>query len=171
MNHAAMFFRPEMQPSSCYPDQTQPLLGRFVGRSSADAERSPEDQYDLDPAWLRRFSFNQTCAALRKSTAQHMRDVNQERLPQTIHRSCGLSLTTSHSAHKTAFCRATAFNTLPRAVSSSRKASIRTSQEPDLPIYRPAQLNGLRYPAGNACLLQIYPSKGHRVCDKWQAYQ
>ena len=166
-----MFFRPEMQPSSCYPDQTQPLLGRFVGRSSADAERSPEGQYDLDPAWLRRFSFNQTCAALRKSTAQHMRDVNQERLPQTIHRSCGLSLTTSHSAHKTAFCRATAFNTLPRAVSSSRKASIRTSQEPDLPIYRPAQLNGLRYPAGNACLLQIYPSKGHRVCDKWQAYQ
>ena len=166
-----MFIRREMQPSSRYPDQTQPLLDRFAGRSSTDGVRSPEGQHDLDPAWLRRFSFNQTCAALRKSTAQHMRDVNQERLPQTIHRSCGLSLTTSHSAHKTAFCRATAFNTLPRGVSSSRKASIRTSQEPDLPIYRPAQLNGLRYPAGNACLLQIYPSKGHRVCDKWQAYQ
>lgn len=34
--------------------------------------------------------------------------LTRERLPQTIHRSCGLSLTTSHSAHKTAFCRATA---------------------------------------------------------------
>ena len=166
-----MFIRREMQPSSRYPDQTQPLLDRFAGRSSTDGVRSPEGQHDLDPAWLRRFSFNQTCAALRKSTAQHMRDVNQERLPQTIHRSCGLSLTTSHSAHKTAFCRATAFNTLPRAVSSSRKASIRTSQEPDLCTYRPAQLNGLRYLAGNACLLQIYPRKGHRVCDRRQAYQ
>jgi hypothetical protein len=34
--------------------------------------------------------------------------LTSDRLPQTIHRSCGLSLTTSHSAHKTAFCRATA---------------------------------------------------------------
>jgi len=166
-----MFIRREMQPSSRYPDQTQPLLDRFAGRSSTDGVCSPEGQHDLDPAWLRRFSFNQTCAALRKSTAQHMRDVNQGTAPANHTSVMRLSLTTSHSAHKTAFCRATAFNTLPRGVSSSRKASIRTSQEPDLPIYRPAQLNGLRYPAGNACLLQIYPSKGHRVCDKWQAYQ
>ena len=34
--------------------------------------------------------------------------LTSDRLPQTIHRSCGLSLTTSHSAHNTAFCRATA---------------------------------------------------------------
>lgn len=34
--------------------------------------------------------------------------LTSDRLPQTIHRSCGLSLTTSHSAHKTAFCKATA---------------------------------------------------------------
>src|ERR1700678_1079005 len=36
--------------------------------------------------------------------------LNSERLPQTRHVSCGLSLTTSHSAHNTAFCKATAFN-------------------------------------------------------------
>ena len=76
-----MFIRREMQPSSRYPDQTQPLLDRFAGRSSTDGVRSPEGQHDLDPAWLRRFSFNQTCAALRKSTAQHMRDVNQGTAP------------------------------------------------------------------------------------------
>src|SRR5713226_8772399 len=35
--------------------------------------------------------------------------LNSEGLPQTRHLSCGLSLTTSHSAHRTAFCRATAF--------------------------------------------------------------
>src|ERR1700722_18485098 len=34
--------------------------------------------------------------------------LNSEELPHTRHRSCGLSLTTSHSAHNTAFCRATA---------------------------------------------------------------
>src|SRR5580692_1485147 len=34
--------------------------------------------------------------------------LNSERLPQTRHVSCGLSLTTSHSAHNTAFCKATA---------------------------------------------------------------
>jgi hypothetical protein len=42
-----------------------------------------------------------------------MRDIlNKERLPQIRHWSCGLSLTTSHSAHNTAFCRATAFSHL-----------------------------------------------------------
>ena len=44
------------------------------------------------------------------SAPPSMREMlNSERLPQTRHRSCGLSLTTSHSAHRTAFCRATAF--------------------------------------------------------------
>jgi hypothetical protein len=37
--------------------------------------------------------------------------LNSERLPQTRQKSCGLSLTTSHSAHKTAFCSGTAFRT------------------------------------------------------------
>jgi len=35
--------------------------------------------------------------------------LNSDGLPQTRQLSCGLSLTTSHSAHRTAFCRATAF--------------------------------------------------------------
>lgn len=39
--------------------------------------------------------------------------LNSERLPHIRHRSCGLSLTTSHSAHRTAFCRATAFRNRP----------------------------------------------------------
>jgi len=34
--------------------------------------------------------------------------LNRDRLPQTRHLSCGLSVTQSHSAHKTAFCRQTA---------------------------------------------------------------
>ena len=35
--------------------------------------------------------------------------LTNERLPQTMQTSCGLSLTTSHSAHNTACCSATAF--------------------------------------------------------------
>src|SRR5215813_3397345 len=41
--------------------------------------------------------------------------LNSERLPQTRQVSCGLSLTTSHSAHKTALCSGTAFRTLARS--------------------------------------------------------
>ena len=36
--------------------------------------------------------------------------LNSERLPQTRHWSCGLSLTTSHSAHNTAFCKEIEFS-------------------------------------------------------------
>jgi hypothetical protein len=36
--------------------------------------------------------------------------LNSERLPQTRHSSCGLSLTVSQSAHNTAFPREMAFN-------------------------------------------------------------
>jgi hypothetical protein len=39
--------------------------------------------------------------------------LTSERLPQTIQMSCGLSLTTSHSAHNTAYCRATVFRSRP----------------------------------------------------------
>src|SRR5215469_552953 len=35
--------------------------------------------------------------------------LTSDRLPQTMQTSCGLSLTTSHSAHSTAYCSATAF--------------------------------------------------------------
>jgi len=41
--------------------------------------------------------------------------LKSERLPQTRHISWGLSLTTSHSAHNTAFCSATALRTRPRS--------------------------------------------------------
>jgi len=44
-----------------------------------------------------------------------MRDMlTRERLPQTMQVSCGLSLTTSHSAHKTAFSSGTVFRTRGR---------------------------------------------------------
>jgi len=39
--------------------------------------------------------------------------LNRERLPQTRHVSWGRSLTTSHSAHRTAFCSATALRRRP----------------------------------------------------------
>jgi hypothetical protein len=41
--------------------------------------------------------------------------LKSDRLPQTRHVSFGLSLTTSHSAHSTAFCNATALRTRPRS--------------------------------------------------------
>jgi hypothetical protein len=41
--------------------------------------------------------------------------LTSERLPQTKQMSCGLSLTTSHSAHNTACCSATAFRGWPAA--------------------------------------------------------
>jgi hypothetical protein len=54
--------------------------------------------------------------------------LNSEWLPQTRQVSCGLSLTTSHSTHKTAFCSGTAFRTLaPSAEPPTRKLFIRTS--------------------------------------------
>jgi hypothetical protein len=37
--------------------------------------------------------------------------LNRDWLPQTKHLSCGLSLITSHSAHNTAFCKATVLRT------------------------------------------------------------
>src|SRR6516225_2521898 len=40
--------------------------------------------------------------------------LNSDRLPQTRQMSCGLSLTTSHSAHRTAFCRGTLLRTRGR---------------------------------------------------------
>src|SRR5207237_9753195 len=41
--------------------------------------------------------------------------LNNEWLPHTIQTSFGLSLTTSHSAHRTAFCSRTAFRTRSRS--------------------------------------------------------
>jgi len=41
--------------------------------------------------------------------------LNSERLPQTKQVSWGLSLTTSHSAHRTAFCSTTALRNRPRS--------------------------------------------------------
>jgi hypothetical protein len=51
--------------------------------------------------------------------------LNSEWLPQTRQVSCGLSLSTSHSTHKTAFCSGTAFRTLaPSAEPATRKPFI-----------------------------------------------
>ena len=46
--------------------------------------------------------------------------LTSERLPRTMQMSCGLSLTTSHSAHNTAYCSDTAFRRRPAALTSIR---------------------------------------------------
>src|SRR5258708_5412896 len=58
--------------------------------------------------------------------------LNSERLPHTRHRSFGLSLTTSHSAHKTALCSATALRTRPLSGTLPTVKSFITEPHPTL---------------------------------------
>src|ERR1700722_10491067 len=66
--------------------------------------------------------------------------LNSERLPQTRHVSSGLSLTTSHSAHNTAFCKATALRHRPfSAPSSTCEPFITEPRETSLTIFNSLQ--------------------------------
>ena len=55
-----------------------------------------------------------------------------EWLAHTRHVSCGLSLTTSHSAHSTAFCNATALRTRPRSAALSTTRALITEPHQEL---------------------------------------
>src|SRR5215471_18625552 len=63
--------------------------------------------------------------------------LNRERLPHTRQASCGLSLTTSHSAHKTAFCSGTAFRTRARPRESTTPETFITEPRPTLTTILP----------------------------------
>ena len=66
--------------------------------------------------------------------------LNSERLLQTRHVSCGLSLTTSHSAHNTAFCRAIAVRHRPLSgASSTYEAFITEPRKTSLTIFNSFQ--------------------------------
>src|SRR5258708_1562389 len=65
--------------------------------------------------------------------------LNTERLPQTRHVSCGLSLTTSHSAHNTAFCRAIALRRRLLSGASACEPFITEPRKTSLTIFNSLQ--------------------------------
>src|ERR1700733_4082531 len=70
--------------------------------------------------------------------------LNSERLPQTRHVSCGLSLTTSHSAHNPAYCKATALRHRPfSAPSSTCEPFITEPRKTSLTIFNSLQAESL----------------------------
>jgi hypothetical protein len=125
--------RPRRTPRIIHPDEhNQPVPGAFHGDSYMfDTFRCMR----RNAGKLKTTPGKRCSVALASTKVGHLparlppstRDIlKSEWLPQTRHLSCGLSLTQSQSAHKTAFCKATALkgripSTVP-ALSESRIA-------------------------------------------------